>query len=306
MHRDKTVARMLLIFSIANVALAAPAVVQERNLDVAGAASEKRAGSDHGSTDGSMSEPMPELESSSDTFRSVSEPSEAGSDSGTSHYMTDFGSFSDSSEQDLSRAASFHEGPAYHPEEHASAPVWWYVNSDSLSQPDSAPASPTGSLHHNSVPEVSAPVAAPSAHDDPPPVSEAPPSRGAIPMTPWWQRPEMAAADPWSHLELEPAAPAPAVDAAADEARPDAATVNEARPDAATASTAAAPEADKFFNAALKHKIKVYAGAGAVVGVSVGLAIGAHKLIKDHSHRAYVSAFLLYLSCRPLTEPQTF
>jgi hypothetical protein len=103
----------------------------------------------------------------------------------------------------------------------------------------------------------------------------------------------MAAADPWSHLELEPAAPAATVDAAtADEARPDAATVNEARPDASMASTAAAPEADKFFNDALKQKVKVYAGAGVVAGVSVGLTIGVHKLIKDHSHRAYVSAFL--------------
>jgi hypothetical protein len=46
MHRDKIVARILLIFSVANVALAAPAVVREIRLDIAEAALEKRVGSD--------------------------------------------------------------------------------------------------------------------------------------------------------------------------------------------------------------------------------------------------------------------
>ena len=45
------VARILLIFSVARVALAAPAVVRQRHLDLAKAASEKRApGSDNGET----------------------------------------------------------------------------------------------------------------------------------------------------------------------------------------------------------------------------------------------------------------
>ena len=43
MRQDKIFARILLIFSIANVAIAAPAVVRQRHLDVAKAASEKRA-----------------------------------------------------------------------------------------------------------------------------------------------------------------------------------------------------------------------------------------------------------------------
>jgi hypothetical protein len=51
MRPDKIVARILLVFSVANVALAAPAVVRQRHLDVAKAASEKRApGSDNGAT----------------------------------------------------------------------------------------------------------------------------------------------------------------------------------------------------------------------------------------------------------------
>ena len=51
MRQDKTFARILLIFSVANLALAAPAVVRQRHLDVAKAASEKRTqGSDIEST----------------------------------------------------------------------------------------------------------------------------------------------------------------------------------------------------------------------------------------------------------------
>jgi hypothetical protein len=42
MHQDKILARILLIFSVANIALAAPTVVRQRHLDVAKAASQKR------------------------------------------------------------------------------------------------------------------------------------------------------------------------------------------------------------------------------------------------------------------------
>ena len=47
MHRGKIIAQILLIFSVANVALAAPAVVRQGypDPDAAGAASEKRDGS---------------------------------------------------------------------------------------------------------------------------------------------------------------------------------------------------------------------------------------------------------------------
>jgi hypothetical protein len=55
MRQDKTLARILLIFSVANVALAAPAAVRQRYLDVAKAASEKRApGSVNGETGGDL------------------------------------------------------------------------------------------------------------------------------------------------------------------------------------------------------------------------------------------------------------
>ena len=56
-------------------------------------------------------------------------------------------------------------------------------------------------------------------------------------------------------------------------------------------SVPGSPLHDTFFNDALKKKLTIYAGLGTVVvGVPVGLTIGAHKLIKDtHSHGAYVS-----------------
>ena len=42
MHQDKILARIFLIFSVANIALAAPTIVRQRHLDVAQAASQKR------------------------------------------------------------------------------------------------------------------------------------------------------------------------------------------------------------------------------------------------------------------------
>jgi hypothetical protein len=56
MRQDKTFARILLIFSIANVAIAAPAAV---HLDAAKAASEKRAGSGDGETSDSQPDSSP-------------------------------------------------------------------------------------------------------------------------------------------------------------------------------------------------------------------------------------------------------
>ena len=55
MRQDKTFVRILLIFSVANVAIAAPAAVRQRHLDVAKVASEKRApGSGNGATGGDL------------------------------------------------------------------------------------------------------------------------------------------------------------------------------------------------------------------------------------------------------------
>lgn len=60
------------IFSIANVTLAGPVVVQQRHLDVAKAAWEKWVGPDDEAADGSGSQSMPELVSDSDASRYLS------------------------------------------------------------------------------------------------------------------------------------------------------------------------------------------------------------------------------------------
>ena len=51
------------------------------------------------------------------------------------------------------------------------------------------------------------------------------------------------------------------------------------------------PETHTFLNDALKQKLKIYAGVGAVAGVSLGVALGVDRLIKDHSHGSYVYVF---------------
>ena len=66
MRRDETIARILLIFSVANIALAAPAVVRQRQIGVAEAASGKRGNSEVETTVGSYGS-MPELMSASDS-----------------------------------------------------------------------------------------------------------------------------------------------------------------------------------------------------------------------------------------------
>ena len=60
-------------------------------------------------------------------------------------------------------------------------------------------------------------------------------------------------------------------------------------PDELAAAATTNPEAGTFFNDALKQKIKVFGGLGAVLGVSAGLVYGLHKLIKGPS-QPYVSA----------------
>ena len=162
MRWDKTLASILLIFSITNVALAAPAI-RVRHLDVASATPEKRAGSDNEATDGSES--MPALVSDSDESRHLSDfespdDLQPGSPSGSSH---------DSLQgwPPTSPAASFHEGGApylYHPPMEA---VWWsHGAADSASYHDSVPSSPSGSSHYESASEsLSSSADYDSAHD---------------------------------------------------------------------------------------------------------------------------------------------
>ena len=122
MRRDKIVARVFLLFFVAEVALAAPAVRRERHQDLADAASEKRAGSDDEASHGSGFESMPELASDSD------EP-----DSDSSRYL----SASDSS---LSSGSS----------RYSSVPTDFGSDHSFLDLDDSPPGSPSGTLRHDS------------------------------------------------------------------------------------------------------------------------------------------------------------
>ena len=162
MRWDKTLARILLIFSITNVALAAPAI-RVRHLDVASATPEKRAGSDNEATDGSES--MPALVSDSDESRHLSDfespdDPQPGSPSGSSH---------DSLQgwPPTSPAASFHEGDAPYLYDPPTEAVWWsHGAGDSASYHDSVPSSPSGSSHYESASEsLSSSADYDSAHD---------------------------------------------------------------------------------------------------------------------------------------------
>ena len=252
MHWDRTVARILLIFSVTNIALAAPAAVRPTHTGVAEAASEKRF-SDDEATDGSASEPMPELVSDSDSSRYLSVSTDSGSnryfsasesldDSSPSGSLNDDLSPSGSSHDDwppASPAASFREGPGVYQIFTFQGANWQYDSQSELDH-DSAPESPDGSSH--------------ASHPDP------------------------ARASPAVSLNQDSADSAP-------ESPPSGLLHQDSVP--------GSPLHDAFFNDALKKKLMIYAGLGTiVVGVPVGLTIGVHKLIKDtHSHGVYVSPF---------------
>ena len=330
MRRDKIVARILLIFSITNVALAAPAVIREIHLDVAEVASEKRGGTDEGNG-GSVSGPVPELSDSD---------SESGSLSGSA-----------------SPAASFHDGPAYPYSVHSWGPVWWRVRPNAVpydTYDDSGPPSPSESFHQDPAPEPltgslpqgwepTSPVhqdsspelpsglprqdSASSAgtlpqgweHASPPHQDSSPKSPSGLlhkdsplsvgsfphgwePALPVHKDSSLKSPSSLPHQDSalsavslpqdwKPASPAHQDGAPSGLPHQDPAPVD--LPSSSSHQNLVPPEStlpDKFFNDALKHKIKVSAGLGAVVGISAGLVYGIHKLDKSTSSpRTYVS-----------------
>ena len=260
MRWDRTVALILLVFSVTSIALAAPAVVRRTSIGVSKAASEKREGSDDEITDGLASEPMPEFVSESTDSSSVRrflglESLDDSSPSGSSH--DDW--------PPASPAASFHEGTGAY--QFLTYPVdFWRYDDESISDQDSAPESPDGSSHHD--PALAS--LAGSSHQDSAP--ESPPSgsfrQDAIP-------------DPQLSSPLH------------QDIMPDLQPSGSLHQDSVPGS----PLHDTFFNDALKKNLKFYAGLGAIVGVPVGLTIGVQKLIKNiRSHRAYVSPLFPLLS----------
>ena len=237
MRRETAVAQILLILSVTNVALAAPAAVQQRHLNRKFLAPESLEDLPPKSPPGLSHHdwvPAPRMDSSS----SSSSP--------------DFW-------PPTSPVASVHYVPeVYYSFAHAYQPVRWWEQV-SLSNPDSAPPSLSGSLPPSesvkSMPEsvsdpagsVNSPEAvAPSTHDGSSHVTAVPAAHGDPAPEPG------DPSDPLSHHDSAPAM---------------------------------TPEADRFFNDGLKQKIKVL---GVVFGV-VGAVYGINKINDKVSSRAYVS-----------------
>jgi hypothetical protein len=325
MHWDRTVARILLIFSVTNIALAAPAAARPTYIGVAEAASEKRF-SDDEATDGSASEPMPELVSDSDSSRYLS----ASTDSSSNRYFSaseslDDSSSSGSSHDDwppVSPAASFHEGTGVYRIFSTPLMYWLYDNEEELdhasgpespdgtshaSHPDPELVSPAGSLHQDFT--DSAPELLPSGilHQDAIPSLQLQ-SSGSLHHDAGPDLELSSSLNQGAMPDLEPPAslhqdvkpdlqPSGSLHQDAPDLQPSGLLHQDSMPDSQPSgpllqdSVPGSPSHDTFFNDALKKKLTIYAGLGTVVvGVPVGLTIGVHKLIKDtHSHGAYVS-----------------
>ena len=153
MRQDKTIARIVLIFSVANIVLATPAAVRRRHMNVAETASRsgKRGGSEDETTDGSGQ--MPELVSDSDESRLLT-------NSESDPYFSALESPLGSSPQDspAHSPVSFHEGS----EPSGDLALWPFdsthhdfalTSSFGSSHQDVAPEPPDGSSHHDSATE---------------------------------------------------------------------------------------------------------------------------------------------------------
>ena len=330
MRRDKTIVQILLIFSVANIALAAPAVARQRPMDVAKAASEKRGNSEDEATDGSGSEPMPELESDSDAG---SEPMpELVSDSDESRHLANSESepyFSppesplnlESSHQVSPPTppppASFREGsepspyPAWWPFEEDSSkhdaahqdfvpessryPSWWPFDKDSTTYPYVTPTSPSGSLHQDAAPELpdgsSHQDAAPGLPDDSSHQNATPELQDGS------SHPESSIGTPGMPEEWPTPSLGGSVAAQQDE-KSESPIFNSLHSDLA-------PPESTFFNDAMKKKLKTYGKFGAAAGITAGVIAFIYEVQKDtvgnHSPGSYVSA--LFLPLLPTSEP---
>jgi hypothetical protein len=275
MHRDKTAARILLILSVVHVAVAAPAIVRQRSLDVdedVTPASEKRG--NPGDTPQDLY-PVPqmdnELPTTSGTPPSQDDPPP---ESGTPQLHNDQPQTSGPppSQDDTSPASGdpqSHSGPpagSEDPQLHDAPYPWWQhtdwrptgeiVQGESSAQLKSG--APGASVHD----DMSSGSGKSSYAGEPWPV-DFPVGQGTPSWTPMDRKSSVWSETTPSSL-LEPPPP---------------------------------PEANKFFSDALKKNLKLLAGfgaiAGVVAGVSTGLYYGLHKPSKDRSHGAYVSVFFL-------------
>ena len=315
MRRDKIVARILLIFSVANVAVAAPALVRQRHLDVpegVRATSEKRVDLDDEPLDDwppisppmSYHEGLPSQQFPWWHWNSMphmwwldGQDSEVNHDSVPSSPTAGSLSPSGSVKPDL---VSDSEEPANSPQ-----PVLDSSHYHSVPEPanpptldGSAPESAVPSAHGDPAPEsgapsfhdVSAPVAAaPSAHGDPAPEATTPPVHDVSAPEPGapslHDASASVAAAPSTHDVSAPVAAAPSTHG--DPAPQPGDLLS--HQDSAPGSSATASQAVGFFSDELKRKIKLYS----VLGVATAGAIFGLKKLKDIVFsEAYVSPLL--------------
>ena len=289
MRRDKAVTRILLILSVVHAAASAPAIIRQRSLDVTKdvtPALEKRANSNDESSHASpqMDNNLP---TTSGTVLSHDDPppvpgdpqlhSDPSPELGTPQLNID--------QPPTSGTPQLHDGLPLTP---GAAP----------SQENQLPASGTPQMHNGEPPTPEAPTSqgdmssvskGPQVHYDPSPWQQHnnlhPPGEmlhGESSVVP---QSDNDPGCPMHHPDCQ-WRPSPWQQQYANLHRPG--VMLQGEPSGVSHDD---PWSHASFKDALKQKSKVLAGVGAVAAVSVGPAFGVNKLIKDHSHKSYVSAF---------------
>ena len=260
MHRDKTVARILLILSVVHVVVAAPSIVRQRSLDVDEDVTptlEKRGNPVDDSPQDLSS--VPQMDNEPPTSGIPPTQDHSPLKSGTPQLYNDQPQASGPPpSQDATSPASgdsqSHSGPPAGSNDPQLHNTDWRSTGEMVQGESSA--------------QLESGVPGASVHDDmsigsgnsnhawDPWTTDFPVGEGTPSWTPMDQKSSV-----WSETPPESEAPPPP------------------------------PEAKEVFSDAMKKRLKVVAGFGVLAGFTGGLIYSVHKLIKDHSHGAYVSAF---------------
>ena len=243
MRQDRIFARILLIFSVANVALTAPAaIVRQRHLDVAKAASEYLKRTPAGS----------ESESESSDYGDSGSNSPPKSPSPNDPIWTWLEGAADSE-----------------PPSHASTPEW--PEPGSTAENRITPEEDSDWPDSNSPPE--------SLQSEPESESPSPPANRVIPAQGWPKPPSppgdriIPAQGEWW--------PSPFSDTSVSSFLEHPLLPSHQNPAPVLTNAPPAPGANRFISDSLKHKILVSSGVIGVIGGAAALAYGIHQWIKQ-------------------------